>query len=119
MDIVSYGFFGGAAPGFTFFLITLFRLRKVKIKAVELARQQGEFLDFDSSENQSYDFLLNPQKFIKPTDGPGARSGKNLLLAVRDKTWKRIWIAMILTTVGIPLGMLLAVASNEYFLRHP
>lgn len=119
MDIVSYGFFGGAAPGFTYFLITMFRLRKVKIKAVELARQQGEFLDFDSSENQSFDFLLNPQKFIKPTDGRGAQSGKNLLLSVRDRTWKRLWIAIILMAIGIPVGMLLAVASNEYFLRHP
>jgi hypothetical protein len=36
--------------------------------------------------NQSFDILLNPQNFIKPTDGPGARSGKNLLLSVKDKT---------------------------------
>lgn len=119
MDLGTYGFFGGAAPGFIYILITMYRVRQVKVKAQELAKQQGEFLDFDSSENQSYDFLLNPQTFIKPTDGPGARSGKHLLLSVRDKMWKRLWTGVILMALGIPLGVITAAVCTEYLLAHP
>lgn len=117
-NLSSYGFFGGVAPGFIYFLITMLRLRKVKIQAQEVAHQQGEFLDFDSAENQSYDFLLNPQAFIKPTDGPGVRSGKTLLLSVRDKTWKRIRIAVIMTVVGLPIGLFVSTCA-EYALGRP
>lgn len=117
-NLSSYGFFGGVAPGIAYFLITLFRLRKVKIQAQEIARQHGEFLDFDSAEHQSYDFLLNPQAFIKPTDGPGVRSGKNLLLSARDKTWRRMWIAVILTAVGLPVGLFISTCA-EYALGRP
>ena len=106
-DLSSYGFFGGAAPGLTYLFITLFRLRKVKLRAQEIAREQGEFLDFDSSENQSFDFFINPRAFIKPTDGPGARSGKALLLSVRDEVWRRMWIVVIMLNVmGVPTRFL-------------
>lgn len=117
-NLSSYGFFGGVAPGCIYFLITMFRLRKIKIQAQEVAREQGEFLDFDSAENQSYDFLLNPQAFIKPTDGPGVRSGKNLLLSARDKIWKRMWIAVILTAIGLPIGLFVSTCA-EYASGRP
>jgi hypothetical protein len=105
MDVGLVGFFVGAAPGFSYVLITMFRLRQVQTQAREIARQHGEFLDFDSSENQSYDFLLSPEEFIKPTDGPGVRSGKSHLLAFRDKMWKRLWIGIALMFVGTPIGI--------------
>lgn len=117
-DLSSYGFFGGAAPGLTYLFITLFRLRKVKLRAQEIAREQGEFLDFDSSENQSFDFFINPRAFIKPTDGPGARSGKALLLSVRDEVWRRMWIVVIMLSVGMPVGLLLSTCA-EYASGRP
>jgi hypothetical protein len=115
MDLGLVGFLAGGAPGFSYVLITMFRVRQVQAKAREIARQQGELLDFDSSENQSYDFLLNPQNFIKPTDGPGVRSGKNLLLSIRDKMWKRLWIGVTIMIIGMPIGILTAAACTEYF----
>jgi hypothetical protein len=115
MDLGLLGFLAGSAPGFSYVLITMFRVRQVQDEAREIARRQGEFLDFDSSENQSYDFLLNPQNFIKPADGPGVRSGKSLLLSIRGKMWKRLWIGVILMIVGMPVGILTAVACTEYF----
>nr|WP_063571961.1 hypothetical protein [Luteibacter rhizovicinus] len=117
-NLSSYGFFGGVAPGCIYFLITLLRLRKVKAQAQEVAREQGEFLDFDSAENQSFDFMLNPQAFIKPTDGPGVRSGKNLLLSVRDSTWKRMRVAVIMTAVGLPIGLFVSTCA-EYAIGRP
>lgn len=116
MDLGFIGFLVGGAPGFNYVLITMFRVRQVQAKAREIARQGGELLDFDSSENQSYDFLLNPQNFIKPADGPGVHSGKNLLLSIRDKMWKRLWIGVILMIVGMPVGILAAAVCTEYFL---
>lgn len=116
MDLGFFGFLVGAAPGFSYVLIIMFRIRQMQAKAREIARQRGEFLDFDSSENQSYDFLLNPKNFIKPADGPGVRSGKSLLLSIRDKMWKRLWIGVILMIVGMPVGILAAAACTEYFL---
>jgi len=105
MDVGLVGFFVGAAPGVTYVLITMFRVRQAQGQAREIARQHGEFLDFDSSENQSYDFLLSPEKFIKPTDGPGVRSGKSLLLSIRDKMWKRLWVGVALMFIGMPIGI--------------
>jgi len=119
MDVGLVGFFVGAAPGLTYILVTMFRVRQVQGQAREIARQHGEFLDFDSSENQSYDFLLSPEKFIKPTDGPGVRSGKSLLLSIRDKMWKRLWVGVVLMFVGMPIGIFSAVFLNEYLLDHP
>jgi hypothetical protein len=58
-------------------------------EAHNIAQRRGELLDFDSSENQSYHFLLNPQNFIKTADGPGVRDGKNHLLSIRDRMWWR------------------------------
>jgi len=117
-DLGTYGFLGGAAPGCIYFLVSLFRLQKVKVQAQAIAREQGEFLDFDSAENQSFDFLLNPQAFIKATDGPGVRDGKNLLLSVRDRTWKRMWIAVVLIAVGAPIGLFVSTCA-EYALGRP
>jgi len=105
MDVGLVGFFFGAAPGFTYVLVTMFRVRQAQRQAQEIAWQRGEFLDFDSSENQSYDFLLSPEKFIKPTDGPGVRSGKSFLLSIRDKMWKRLWVGVALTFIGMPIGI--------------
>jgi hypothetical protein len=116
MDLGFFGFLVGAAPGLGYVLITMFRIRQMQAKAREIARQHKEFLDFNSSENQTYEFLLNPQNFIKPSDGPGVRSGKNLLLPIRGKMWKRLWIGVILMIVGMPVGILAAAACTEYFL---
>lgn len=116
MDLGLLGFLVGGAPGFGYVLMTMFRVRQAQSEARKIARQHGEFLDFDSSENQSYDFLLNPRNLIKPSDGPGVRRGKNLLLAIRDKTWKRLWIGVILMTVGMPVGVLAAAAYAQYLL---
>ncbi|UPG87605.1 hypothetical protein L2Y94_09710 [Luteibacter aegosomatis] len=116
MDLGLFGFLVGGAPGFSYVLTTMFRVRQAQAEAQKVARQHGEFLDFDSSENQSYDFLLNPRNFIKPSDGPGVRRGKNLLLAIRDKMWKRLWIGVILMIVGMPVGIFAAAAYTQYFL---
>jgi hypothetical protein len=115
MDLGLVGFLAGGAPGFSYVLITMFHVRQVQAEAREIASEQGEFLDFDSSENQSYDFLLNPQNFINPADGPGVRSGKNLLLSIRDKMWRRLWIGVTLMITGMPIGILAAAACTEYF----
>lgn len=87
-------------------------------EAAHIARRQGEFLDFYSSENPSYDFMFNPQRFIKSGDGPGARSGKNLLLSHRDKVWRRYWTGIILVILGVPLGLLMATCG-EYLSGRP
>lgn len=118
MDLGLYGFFGGAAPGIAYLLLTMVRVRQTMSAARNIAQRQGEFLDFDSSENQSYDFLLSPQNFIKPTDGPGVRDGKKHLLSIRDWMWRRYWIGLILVIVGVPVGLFLATCA-EYLLGRP
>lgn len=116
MDLGLLGFLVGAAPGFSYVLMTMLRVRQAQAKVRNIARKNGEFLDFDASENQSYDFFLNPRNFIKPSDGPGVRRGKDRLLAIRDKMWKRLWTGVILMIVGMPVGILAAAACTEYFL---
>lgn len=73
--------------------------------ARDVARQQGEFLDFDSSENQNLDFMLSPQDFIRPNDGSGVRSGKELLLSVRPEVMRRYRIEVVVL-IGVPMATL-------------
>lgn len=118
MDLSPYGFVAGAAPGLISLLRTMLGVRRVMSEARDIARGHGELLDFHSSENQSYDFMFNPQNFIKPGDGPGVRSGKNLLLSHRDKVWRRYWTGFILVILGVPFGLLMATCG-EYLLGRP
>jgi hypothetical protein len=105
MDSGTYGFFLGAAPGFAYIFRTLISVQRVLSRAKALAREHGEFLDLDSAENQNFDFLLSPGKFIKPGDGPGVRQGKELLLSIRSDMFRRHWIGLVLVVVGIFLGL--------------
>lgn len=105
MNSGDYGFLIGAGPGYAHLLWTMFWFRRVKKEAVALARKKGEFLDLDSSENQNYDFLLRPGKFIKPGDGLGVREGKELMLSARGQMLKRVRTGAVLTVVGAVLGV--------------
>lgn len=118
MDLSLYGFFGGAAPGVIYLLGTMLRVRRLMSEATDIARRQGEFLDFYSAENQSYDFMFNPHRFVKPGDGPGVQSGKNLLLSHRDQVWRRYRNGVILVIGGVPIGLLMATCG-EYLLGRP
>lgn len=105
MDSGTCGFFLGAAPGMTYIAGNLLRTQRVLATAKALAREHGEFLDMDSAENQNFDFLLSPEKFVKPGDGPGVREGKNLLLSIRSDMLRRHWIGLALVVVGIFVGL--------------
>jgi hypothetical protein len=118
-DLSVYGFFGGAAPGIVNILRGMFRVWRTMRLAREVARQKGEFLDFDSSENQNLDFMFYPQNFIKPNDGPGARSGKELLLSIRPQVLRRYKIGVVMMLIGIPIGMFVATSIEYLFLGRP
>jgi hypothetical protein len=117
-DLSLYGFFGGAAPGMISIFRGMIRVWRTMRLAREVARQQGEFLDLDSSDNQNLDFMLSPQSFIKPSDGPGVRSGKELLLSIRPEVMRRYRIGMVMVLVGVPMGMGVATGI-EYLMGRP
>lgn len=112
MSSDTLGFILGAVPGGIYTLSNILRMRRVQSRAVALAREHGEFLDMDSSENQNFDYLLDPGKFIKPNDGPGARRGKELLLSVRNQMLKRHLIGAALLVVGAVLGVGISAAVD-------
>jgi hypothetical protein len=117
-DLSLYGFFGGAAPGIVNILRGMIRVWRTMRLARDVARQQGEFLDFDSSENQNLDFMLSPQSFIRPNDGPGVRSGKELLLSIRLEVMRRYRIGVVMVLIGVPMGMGVATGI-EYVMGRP
>lgn len=118
-DLSLYGFFGGAAPGIVNILRGMMHAWRTMRLAREVARQQGEFLDFDSSENQNLDVMLHPQNFIRPSDGPGVRSGKELLLSIRPEVLRRYKLGGVMVLIGVPLGMFVVTCIEYVFLGRP
>jgi hypothetical protein len=118
-DLSLYGFFGGMAPGMVVILRGMIRVWRTMRLARSVARQQGEFLDFDSSENQNLDFMLHPQNFIRPSDGPGVRTGKELLLSIRPEVLRRYKVGGVMVLVGVPVGMFVVTGIEYLFLGRP
>lgn len=113
MSTGPLGFFLGAAPGVTYALWNMWQLRRLWKEAEKIARQHGEYLDYYSADNMNFNILAGAQKFIRPTDGPGVRAGKEFILARMSPYLARHAIALGMILLGAPVG-LAVVAGIEY-----
>lgn len=114
----DWGFFLGAAPGVIYAIRNMIQVRQVFNKAQAIARAHGEFLDEYAYPSPMTDYMYRPSKFIRETDGPGLRAGKELLLAVRDRTIKRHWISAVLLVIGIPIGIVCSMGIEALLTSH-
>ncbi|MET4677158.1 MULTISPECIES: hypothetical protein [unclassified Luteibacter] len=109
MSSSEIGFLVGALPGLTLVVRNMLALRRRVNEAEEIARAEGNFLDFQySASSMQSDFLFSPGSFIKANDQAGIRRAKEHLLLVRRLTIKRHVVGGIVVMIGAILGTFLA-----------
>lgn len=84
--------------------------RQAAARASEVAKEHGEHFDFRYLLSDRVNWFFRPAHFIRESDGPGARKGKQLLLDLRRIYFRRYFQCVIVCGVGAVLGVLIAVA---------
>nr|WP_063571960.1 hypothetical protein [Luteibacter rhizovicinus] len=73
MESFELGFLLGAGPGIIYILRNMKHMLRIRDKAKELAREQGEkWLEF-SSWSDSFNFIFHPQRYVRGEDSKGMR----------------------------------------------
>jgi hypothetical protein len=107
MDAAAIGFHLGAIPGVFILLRTQFRYYKAGSEAWDIARAKGEFYDFNWNRDEQYNYSFRSSTFIKPTDGPGTREAKEMLLARRSSLFAALMKGGAIMVGGTALGTFL------------
>ncbi|MGN6479169.1 hypothetical protein [Luteibacter sp.] len=85
MDNGEVGFLLGVVPGVLFTLRNMLDQVRLVLRAKKVVRDRGERFDHVDDLSAFRSFTFKSSEYVKPTDGPGVREAKEMLLARRDK----------------------------------
>jgi hypothetical protein len=114
MESFELGFLLGAGPGIIYILRNMKHMLRIRDKAKELAREQGEkWLEF-SSWSDSFNFIFHPQRYVRGEDSKGMRVAKEMILSERRRYFVRQAIGGAILVVGAVGGAIVGSALQHF-----
>ncbi|UPG93892.1 hypothetical protein [Luteibacter aegosomatissinici] len=112
MDNAAVGFLLGVVPGMAFAVRNMLNHVRVVTRARQVVREHGERFEHIDDLSAFNGFAFKSSEYVKPTDGPGVREAKEMLLARRDKFIYNHLKAFFFIVVGAMGGAFLGAVSK-------